>query len=69
MSEFRHEKLAYTIEEVAELTSLSRTQLYHLIDMHEIATIKVGKSRRVTHAQLDAFVQRLEQRDGFVRIR
>ncbi len=68
MSSFLHAKLAYTVEEVAELVSLSRSQLYRLMDMEELATIRIGKSRRVTHAQLDAFLRRLEQNSGFVRL-
>jgi len=63
-----HEKLAYTIEEAAELLSLSRTQLYRLIEVEELPTVKVGKSRRITFAQLESFVRKLEQENGFVRL-
>ena len=56
----RHSKLAYTVDEAAELLSLSRAHLYRLIDLLEIETVRVGRSRRITAGQLDAFVRRLE---------
>jgi excisionase family DNA binding protein len=62
------EKLAYTMEEAAALLSLSRATVYHLVDLRELDTVKIGKSRRVTHAQLVAYIRRLEQRHGFVRL-
>jgi excisionase family DNA binding protein len=59
--ELNHAKMAYTIEEATSLLSLSRAQLYRLIDRGELATIKIGKSRRVTAGQLEAFLLRFEQ--------
>lgn len=63
-----HRKMVYTIEEAAELLSLSRAQLYRLIELEDLPSIKIGKCRRVTYAQLETFVQWLEQRQGFVRL-
>jgi len=63
----RHDKLAYTVEEATALLSLSRAQIYRLIDLNEIGTVKIGKSRRITSRQLDDFVLRLEQRGGYNR--
>ena len=60
-----HTKFAYTVEEAAELLSMSRSQMFRLIDLMEISTIKIGKLRRVTHAQLDAFLRKMEQANGF----
>lgn len=54
-------KLAYTVEEAAELLSLSRAQIYRLIDIGELSTIKIGRSRRVSADQLSVFVLRAEQ--------
>lgn len=54
------QKLAYTVEEAAELLSLSRAHLYRLIDVGEIGSVTIGRSRRVTASQLEAFVTRLE---------
>ena len=53
-------KLVYTIPEACEMLSLSRAAIYRLIDRREIATVKVGRSRRVTLRQLDEFVRRME---------
>ena len=59
-----HEKMAYSIEEAGILLSISRAQLYRLIDLGELETIKIGKARRVTSRQLDAFLTAYEQRNG-----
>lgn len=63
-----HRKMAYTIDEVGELISLSRAQIYRLIESGEINSICIGKARRITYAQLDAFVLKLEQYQGFARL-
>ncbi len=55
------DKFMYSIEEASELLSLSRAQLYRLIDQGDLETVKIGKSRRITFGQLGAFVERLEQ--------
>ena len=57
------QKLAYTVEEAAELLSLSRAKLYRLIDACEIGSVVIGRSRRITHSQLEEFLNRLEARD------
>lgn len=48
---WRASKLAYTVEEAAELLSLSRAQIYRLIDIGELSSIKIGKSRRLSAEQ------------------
>ncbi len=63
-----HLKLAYTIEEASTLISLSRAQIYRLIDRGEIETIKIGKARRITARQLEAFLLGLEQRAVLPRV-
>lgn len=60
----RRERLLYTIEEAAELLSLSRAQIYRLIDTMELESVTVGRSRRITAQQLDAFVRSLEAKAG-----
>ena len=65
---WKAEKLAYTVEEAAELLSLSRAQIYRLIDFGELRSVKIGKCRRVTSAQLQSFVTKLEQNNGFVSL-
>ena len=60
-------RLQYTVGEAADLLALSRAQLYRLIETQEIASVKIGKCRRITNAQLDAFIRKVEQEQGFVR--
>ena len=62
------DKLIYTIEEAADLLSISRSQLYRLVESEELPTVRIGRSRRITYAQLDDFVRRLEQEQGFTRL-
>ncbi|MBS1702840.1 MAG: helix-turn-helix domain-containing protein [Armatimonadetes bacterium] len=56
-----HAKLVYTLEECEGLLSISRSQLYRLIEQGDIETVQIGRSRRITHVQLDDFVARLHQ--------
>jgi excisionase family DNA binding protein len=53
-------KRLYTIKEAAASLSLSRAQLYRLIDTCELESVKIGRSRRISRTQLEAYVQRLE---------
>jgi excisionase family DNA binding protein len=63
MSEYmNHSKAAYTVKEASKLLSLSRAFMYRLIDTGEIETIKIGRSRRITSKQLDAFLVAQEER-------
>lgn len=60
MSTARPEKIAYTVEEAAELLSISRAHVYRLLDRRELDSIQVGRSRRITHRQILDFVSKLE---------
>ncbi len=55
-----HSKLMYTVGEACKLLSLSRAFLYRLIDTGEIESITIGRARRITSTQLDAFVKARE---------
>jgi excisionase family DNA binding protein len=57
-------KLAYTVEEAGELLSLSRAQVYRLIDSCELESVKIGKCRRITADQLARFTIRVEHANG-----
>jgi excisionase family DNA binding protein len=50
------QKLAYTVRDAASLLSLSRAQIYRLMDQGDIKFVKIGRSRRITADQLDSFV-------------
>lgn len=57
----RPQRLAYTVQEAAMLLSLSRSLVYELINAGKIETIKIGRARRITSRQLDAYIQACEQ--------
>lgn len=54
------EKLLYSIEEASRLLSMSRAQVYRLIDVCQLGSVKIGRSRRISRSQLEAFVRSLE---------
>ena len=56
-------KHAYTIQEAAETLSLSPATVEGLIRRGDLETVNFGRARRITHRQLDAFLQRAEKGD------
>lgn len=60
MTAIDNHRLAYTIEETAQLLSLSRAHVYRLVEVEELKSVKIGRSRRITEAQLREFLARLE---------
>lgn len=50
----------YKVTEAAELLNLSRSQVYELIRIGRIRTVTEGRSRRVTAAAINDYVQLLE---------
>lgn len=67
VSEANYKKLAYTVEEAAELLSLSRAHVYRLLDLGQLGSVSIGRSRRITATQLTEFLKALEQRSGLPR--
>jgi excisionase family DNA binding protein len=53
--------LAYSVAEAARLLSISQRKLTYLIEMKEIRTFKVGKSRRITGDAIQEFIKRQEK--------
>lgn len=53
-------KLAFTVEEASQALSISRAQLYRLMDLGQLGFILIGRSRRITTHQLQAFLEGLE---------
>jgi excisionase family DNA binding protein len=51
--------LLLTINEAAQALRLSRAQVYNLVSRGELQTIKIGSSRRVPLAALQAYIERL----------
>ena len=57
------EQLLFTVVEVAKILSLSRTKVYELLYSGQLASVKIGASRRVRRADLEQFVANLELAD------
>jgi excisionase family DNA binding protein len=51
----------YKIDEVMEILSLSRSMINRLTADKSLGFVKIGKSLRFTNAQINDFVQTLEQ--------
>lgn len=63
-----YERLAFTAEEAAELLGISRSQIFRLVDLGELQTVTIGRSRRVTRRQLEEFLRRIEASGGTGRL-
>jgi excisionase family DNA binding protein len=50
------DKIAYSIAEITEQTSLSRDLLYDAMRRGDLQYVKVGARRIITRAALDAFL-------------
>jgi excisionase family DNA binding protein len=55
------EKLLFTIEEAAEVLSVSRSTVYDLVRMRLLDTVLIGRSRRVPASALQGLVDRLRE--------
>lgn len=54
------QKNLYTVNDICETLSLGRTVVYQLIAKGDIETVRIGRSRRITHEALEAFLQKLQ---------
>ena len=52
------ERLAYSVDEVVQITGLSRDLLYNQMRTGRLGYIKVGRRRIITRQHLDAFLAR-----------
>jgi excisionase family DNA binding protein len=50
-------RLIVTVEEAADILSLSRSKIYSLIRSGKIRALKIGRSRRIPVAELQRFVE------------
>ena len=55
--------LLLSVEETARLLSLSRSTVYNLIARGVLASVKIGRSRRITWQAINRFVASLEGSD------
>lgn len=56
-------KLLLTPAEAAEILAVGRSTVYELIATGDLESVRIGRSRRVPRAALDAFVRRLRGLD------
>lgn len=61
------ERLAYSVDEAAALTGLSRDVLYEEMRRGNLASRKVGRRRVITRVQLEKFLNPTEQ-EGLRRV-
>lgn len=52
------ERLLFRPTELIEMLGLSRSTIYKLIETRELASIQIGRSRRVTVAALNEWIER-----------
>jgi len=50
------QKLLLTIDEAADVLSLGRTYVYHLVMCNKIASVKLGRKRRIPISALQDFI-------------
>ena len=58
-------KLLLKPEEAAEVLSIGRTKLYALMAEGQLASVRIGNSRRVPLDAVNEFIARLEYEAGF----
>ncbi|MBR7836977.1 helix-turn-helix domain-containing protein [Actinospica durhamensis] len=63
-NESRSEPLLYTIPEAATALRISRTKLYELLDSGELASIHIGRSRKIPAEDLRAYIDHLRARNA-----
>ena len=51
--------MLYTPQEVAEIMSISRSQVYNLMNSNQLESVHIGRSRRITMDQIHEFVVQL----------
>jgi len=49
----------YTPQEVARIMSISRSQVYNLMNSNQLESVHIGRSRRITMDQIHEFVGQL----------
>lgn len=52
-------RLLYSVEEAAQLLGIGRTFMFELVATDQIASLKIGRRRKIPSAALDDYVRRL----------
>lgn len=58
------DQLLYTVEDAARRYDIGRTQMYALIGSGEVASVRIGRLRRVPAQALEEYVRRLAERQN-----
>ena len=53
-------RLAWSVDETAELLGISRRSLYELLRSGELRSVKIGSRRLIRNADLERFVDELD---------
>ena len=56
----RPEQLLYTLDDVALALRISRPEVERAVARATLASVKIGRLRRITWRQLEAYITRLE---------
>ena len=51
----------YTVEQAAEILTISRWKVFELIRLRELRSVKIGGLRRVPRSAIDEYITRLLQ--------
>ncbi|MBA2308442.1 MAG: helix-turn-helix domain-containing protein [Pseudonocardiales bacterium] len=54
-------RLLLTVEEAAQVLAVGRTTVFHLIRTGQLATVQIGRLRRVPMDALHAFARELQE--------
>lgn len=57
----RRPRLLLTVEEASDVLSIGRTTMFDLIRTGRVASVRIGRLRRVSMDALHAFARELEQ--------
>jgi excisionase family DNA binding protein len=52
-------RLLYSVEEAAQLLGIGRTFMFELVAAGQVASLKIGRRRKIPSAALDDYVRRL----------
>jgi excisionase family DNA binding protein len=55
--------MLYSVRHAAELLDCSENTVWNLLTRGELHGVKLGRSRRITHAELDRYVASLQDQE------
>jgi excisionase family DNA binding protein len=58
------DRLLYTVRHAAELLDVSENSVWNLLTKGELASVKIGRSRRISAAELQRYLEALASADA-----